>query len=154
MSRWKPPQDVSPLEAAALERFRDFFSNLTAQSVEEQIETLYAQNVHFNDTLKTVRGRDRLKQYLIHSAEAVEMCRVQIVDSARASQGFYLRWCMDIRFKRFNRGQTTRSMGMSHIRFDQQGLIEYHQDYWDSGGGFFQYLPFVGRLVRAIRKRL
>lgn len=154
MDQWKPPQGARPREVEALNRFQEFFSDLTPQSVTEKIGSLYAQNVHFNDTLKTVRGRDDLEKYLVHSARAVDLCRVQIVDAVRASQGFYLRWCMDIRFKRFKKGQTTRSMGMTHIRLNEEGLVNYQQDYWDSGAGFFQHVPILGNLIRALKTRL
>ena len=34
-----------------------------------------------------------------------------------------------IRFKRFARGEETRSVGMTHVRFDSAGKVVLHQDF-------------------------
>ena len=51
-------------------------------------------------------------------------------------------------------GETVRSIGMSHIRFNSAGLVILHQDYWDSGGNLFEHIPVVGWLIRRIKARL
>ena len=107
-----------------------------------------------DDTLKEIRGIDALEPYLLESAAAVESCTVDIGDVAAHDGNYYFRWTMDIRFKSIKKGQLTRSIGISHIRFNKEGKICLHQDYWDSTSGFFQHVPFVGYLIRKIKARI
>ena len=57
-------------------------------------------------------------------------------------------------FKNYNDGKVARSVGISHLRFDGDGKIVLHRDYWDAAGGLYEYLPVVGGLIRWIKGRL
>lgn len=149
------PSPGSELEARALARFAAFFSSFAPDRVQSLLAQTYAEDVYFNDTLKAVRGIDALGHYLGESAEAVQDCRVQIHETTRTGEGEYLvRWSMMIRFKRFKRGQDTWTVGMSHLRFDADGLVVYHQDYWNAADGLFQHIPVLGWAIDAIKRRL
>lgn len=145
----------SDAERDALARFARFFSDFSPDKVDRLVDLTYAPDVWFNDTLKTIRGRDTLRNYLRHSAEAVESCRVEILDTLGNDRGdYYLRWTMVIRFRRFKRGQDTQTIGMSHLRFNADGLVLLHQDYWDSTAGLFEHVPLLGTGIRAIKRRV
>lgn len=144
----------SPEEVAGIERFKDFFSDFSAEGIRSKVRSVYAEDVYFNDTLKEIRGIQSLEPYLIESAAAVESCTVDIEDLAVNNGNYYFRWSMDIRFKNIKKGQLTRSIGISHIRFNKEGKICLHQDFWDSASGLFQHIPFVGYLIRKIKARL
>jgi SnoaL-like domain len=139
----------------AVSRFSQFFSDFSPESVGARVDATYADDVWFNDTLKTVRGRSALRSYLLHSAQAVQSCRVQILDSwFNERDDCFVRWVMTIRFKRFRRGVDTRTVGISHLRFDSQGLVQFHQDFWDSSSGLFEHVPVLGTAIRWIKSRL
>jgi hypothetical protein len=145
----------SPAERTALERFAGFFSSLAPDRVQQQLDATYHPEVFFNDTLKSVRGLDALRHYLIESAEAVESCRVTIEETTRTDAGEYLiRWRMMICFKRFRRGVDTWSIGISHLRFAADGRVVYHQDYWNAAEGLYQHLPLIGAAIRWVQRRL
>lgn len=145
----------SDAERAALERFAAFFSSFAADRIDRLLPATYAEDVWFNDTLKTIRGSRELAHYLRESAAAVEDCRVTIEDTTRTSQGECLvRWKMMIRFKRFRRGVDTWTVGMSHLRFAADGRVAYHQDYWNAADGLYEHLPLIGGLIRMVKKRL
>ncbi|MGE4070007.1 MAG: nuclear transport factor 2 family protein [Lysobacterales bacterium] len=142
-------------EKAALARFGKFFADFSPDKIEKLLDQTYAPDVWFNDTLKTIQGREPLRQYLKHSAEAVQNCRVEILDTLSNDQGdYFLRWTMVIRFRRFKRDQDTQTIGVSHIRFDSAGLVLLHQDYWDSTAGLFEHIPLLGAGIRAIKRRV
>lgn len=108
----------------------------------------------FNDSLKTVREREKLAAYLAESASAVDKCAVAIDEWTPARIGWYVRWRMTIRFRRFRRGVDTESIGISHIVFDREGRVALHQDFWDAAGGLYEHVPLLGALIRTIRQRL
>lgn len=145
----------SAREQEALARFTGFFSHLSVDAVSTRARDTYAEDVYFNDTLKTVRGLDNLVEYLRDSAEATEDVRVEILETTRTDAGDYLvRWKMMIRFKKFAKGQDTWSIGMSHLRFDGDGRVVYQQDYWDAATGLFEHVPLLGHGIQAIKKRV
>jgi hypothetical protein len=145
----------SDAERAALDRFRALFSRFAPDRIERLVEDTYAADVWFDDTLKTIRGRDELHRYLHESASAVEDCRVEVDDACTNGGGdYYLRWRMTIRFRRFARGRDTRSIGMSHLRFDRAGRVALQQDYWNAAAGLYQHVPLLGAGIRAIQRRL
>jgi hypothetical protein len=145
----------SSAEQAALARFAAFFADFSPNKIERLVDLTYAADVWFNDTLKTVRGREALRGYLAHSASAVQSCRVKILDTLSNEGGdYFVRWHMVIRFKRFKPNEDTETVGISHLRFDRDGLVALHQDYWDATQGLFEHVPILGMGIRAIKKRV
>lgn len=150
-----PPGAGSETETLALERFARFFSSFESDRIERLLPETYARDVWFNDTLKTVSGAEALAHYLAESAAAVEACKVTIEDTTRTAQGeYFVRWRMMIRFRKLRRGVDTWSVGMSHLRFDADGRVVYHQDYWNAADGLYEHIPLLGGLIRGIKRRL
>jgi len=150
-----PPSAGSAAETEALARFARFFSSFAPDRVDKLVPETYAEDVYFNDTLKAIEGRTALAHYLRDSAEAVEACRVEILETTRTANDEHLvGWSMMIRFKKFRRGVDTWTVGMSHLRFDAEGRVAYHQDYWNAADGLFQHLPVIGSLIAAVKRRL
>ena len=44
--------------------------------------------------------------------------------------------------------------GMTHLRFDGDGKITSHRDLFDAAEGFYEALPVIGGVLRAIKRRL
>lgn len=144
----------SQAEAAALERVRAFFSQVSEQRVRELAGQVYAPDAFLNDTLKTVVGGPAIEEYFIETARRARRVTVEFLDVARSGREYYLRWTMTIEADRINGGRPLVSQGMSHMRFDAQGRVVLHQDYWDSAAGLFEHLPLLGSLIRAVKARL
>lgn len=149
-----PLEPGSEPERQAIERFRDLLSDFKAPDFREQIHEVYAEEVFFDDTLKTVRGVDAVEEYLVASADAVERATVEFVDLVASNGNYYLRWVMTIRFQRFARREEKRSVGMTHVRFDGDGKVVLHQDYWDSARGLWDHVPAIGWVLRRAKNRL
>ncbi len=157
-ARRRHPDSFTPesdAEAAALRRFADFFGDFAPDRVARMLDATYAPDVYFNDSLKAIHGSAELTKYLNESAAGVENCKVTIDDITRNKDGEYLvRWKMLIRFRKFAKGRDTWTIGITHLRFAADGRVAYHQDYWDSALGVYQYIPLLGAAIRAIRRRL
>jgi len=44
-------------------------------------------------------------------------------------------------------------VGSSHLRFNSDGLVEYHRDYWDASEELYEKLPVIGFVLKALKKR-
>ncbi len=143
---------TSSQEAAAIARFKTFFGNVTEEAVRTQIRDLYAPDAWFNDTLKTVRGVPAIEDYFTKVAKSTDLVSATVLDVARSGDNYYIRWVMDVRFQ--NSKTTIRTIGMTQVRYDAQGRIVFHQDFWDSTAGFFEHVPVLGAGIRWIKSLL
>ncbi len=53
-----------------------------------------------------------------------------------------------------SRSRTIVAPGITHLRFDGDGRIVYHRDYWDGSGALAEFVPLVGSILRSVRSRL
>jgi limonene-1,2-epoxide hydrolase len=136
-------------EADAIRRFRAFYSSLTGESVRTETARLYAPDVFFNDTLKTLHGNRAVEEYFLRTVAHTEFVRTRVTDVARSGSNYYVHWVMDVRFRGSSR--TIRTIGMTHLKFNREGRIVLHQDYWDSTAGVFEYVPILGPVIRWIK---
>jgi limonene-1,2-epoxide hydrolase len=148
------PAPGSPEEKAAIERFETFIADLSTTSVKADIRKVYAPTLFFNDTLKTIRDVDTLEKYFLTTDDAMSSYGLKVEQTVSTPEGVFVRWRMDVVFRKFLKGQVQSSIGISHIRFDKDGRVIYHQDYWDSGSALFEKIPVLGAGIRAVKRRL
>lgn len=148
------PAPGSPAQKAAVERFVRFISDLSTATVRADIRSVYAPEFYFNDTLKTVRTVDELERYFLATDEALASYALTVEEAAPTPEGVYLRWRMDVSYRRLRKGEVSSSIGVSHIRFDKDGRVVYHQDYWDPASALFEKIPVLGAGIRAVKRRL
>lgn len=136
------------------ERFLNLFGDFKNNAIEEIIRNTYADSFYFNDTFKVLYNLDDLVDYMIQTADMVETTTVEVSDVSFSGTDYYIRWIMEMKFKAKNKDIYSKSIGMTQLRFDQEGKIIFHQDYWDSTEGFYQHLPYIGFFLRKIRSNL
>jgi hypothetical protein len=144
----------SDQEEAAIERFQSLLRDFKAPNFRQEIESVYASDVFFNDTLKTIRGSAELEEYLGDTADSLDVGTVEFQDVVSSSGNYYFRWRMTLRSNKLAGGRETTSVGMSHIRFNDEGKVALHQDFWDSTGGLFEHIPGLGWMIRSVKRRL
>ena len=145
----------SPAERQGIERLKLFLSRIDAESVRNNTLSVYAPDAYLNDTLVSRRGSSNIQSYFLATVEAAESITANIEDVTRSADGFYyVRWTMDVRMKKVAAGETIRTLGITLVRFDDQGRVLIHQDYWDSAAGLWDHVPGLGRGIRWIKGRL
>ncbi len=143
----------SDAERAAIARVKDFLSVMTADSVRAKAKLVYSDDAYLNDTLKTLRGNAAIEAYFLATVEGAESITVQFDDVAESGGNYYFRWVMDTRLKKLRKGETIRTIGVTHIRFAADGRVALHQDFWDSTAGVFEHVPAVGTMIRGIKAK-
>ena len=136
-----------------MHRFTEFYREYSVDTIRRGIREVYAHDAYFGDPFRSVRGIDAIESYFVKMAEPVEKCTFDITSSDRGKAGdYYFRWRMELRLKRSN-ASPIRALGISHVRFNEQGLVVFQQDYWDSST-LFDRLPVVGGMTRFVKGRL
>jgi hypothetical protein len=78
---------------------------------------------------------------------------VTIDDIASSGNNHYVRWTMVFSAPKLNGGKPVESVGMSHVRFNDNGQVTMHQDFWDSGTNIYGQIPVLGGVIESIRRR-
>lgn len=139
---------------SAIENFVALFSDLDAPDLADKVKTVYGEKIYFNDTLNTINDRSEMLTYLQHTANNLDSYIFTLTDHAASGDNLYLRWTMDIQFSALGRDIRSQSIGMSHLKFNADGKVVVHQDYWDSVEAIYQHLPFIGYWVKKARSKL
>ncbi len=139
---------------ADVERFQRFMTSLSAETVADEVEGIYAVDAYFNDNLTELVGRDAIGAYFLRSLEQVEQLTVRYDDVVRSDADWYLRWTLDLRFKTLRDGALVTTSGMTHLRFDESGQVVVHRDHWDTASGLYEHIPGVGNAIGDIKERI
>ena len=140
------PAAATDAETAA-ERFVEVYADLRAPDLAKRIEGFYAPTFWFNDTLASITDRDDLVRYMQQTGDKVLAMDVQIMDAFSRGEDVFIRWGMQLEFKAGWRTARTDTVGVTHLRFNDDGKVVLHQDFWDNAEGIFREVPLVRRAV-------
>ncbi len=142
-------------EIAAKERFGSFLQGIgDIGYVRENTLKVYASDAYLDDTLVVHHGAADIQAYFVKTSETMTSYKVTIDDVARSGDDFYFRWTMVFTAPVMSGGEPCHSVGISQVRFNREGKVEFHRDFWDSGKNFYGHLPLVGGAVGFVGKRL
>ncbi len=144
----------SDAEEAAIQRVIDLWKSYTVENLEAHFEEVYATNFYFRDAFHTMSDRNELKAYLLESARNVRECTFEFQDVGRHEGNYYFRWIMKVSLKRDPEGHVTQSLGMSHMRFNADGKVIFHQDYWDPTDVVYRHIPVANWLIKKVKDRM
>lgn len=134
--------------------FNLIYSDYKKGANEINIRAVYADELYFNDTFKIIDNVDDLVNYMSHSANQVNSTTVEILEVIRSQDDYYIRWSMKIDTTISGKEIYSHSIGMTQLRFDDEGKVIFHQDFWDSSEAFFEHLPLLGRFVLKVKTML
>lgn len=142
-------------EAAALKRFQDFLTRIDDEAfIREHALKVYAKDAWLDDTLVVHQGATAIRDYFLETAATVTSCEVKIDDVSKSGENHYVRWTMVFSAPAMSGGSPVHSVGISQVRFDREGKVVFHQDFWDSGQNFYAHLPVASGVVGYIQNRL
>ena len=143
-------QDVAP---ETLARFEAFLRNIGSADTHLRAAELYAEQLHFSDALLLATRRTQVVKHFKSIAEGGAEVDVDMLETLKKGADVYLIWHMRATFTPLRKTVESRTLGMTHLRFNDAGEVVIHQDFWDSGRGFYAHVPLLGAGVRAIGRR-
>jgi steroid delta-isomerase len=128
--------------------YREFLETLTPEGL-HQLKDHVAPDVRFCDPFNDVQGADGMERVFHHMFENVGP--VKFIVSKILSEGdtCLMAW----RFEARLRNAPWSFEGTSAIRFDVDGRVTEHIDYWDAAA-LYERLPIIGWLLRKVRRKL
>jgi steroid Delta-isomerase len=140
-----------------IEELVNFFETVSPETV-SRIGDLYAADAHFKDPFNDVQGVPAIEHIFRHMFTQVEAPRFvvteRIVQSGDSGDSAMLAWRFEFGVRVGKRVHPQVVNGVTHFKFDGEGKVSLHRDYWDTGEELYMKLPLLGWLVRALRRRL
>ena len=133
--------------------FTEFLSELGSKKTGVRAEQLYASELHFSDALMMTRNRDRVVEHFQGLVDAGTAVQVEILQTLVSEADVFLIWSMQAEFTPVRQSVVSDTIGITHLRFNEAGHVVLHQDFWDTGLGFYQHIPVLGRVVKSINRR-
>ena len=127
-----------------LKVFRDYSKPL----FESEIDNLYAKEAFLNDRIQSVKGSSNIKRYFLNTFIKLKKAKFNILDVVYGERDAYIRWEMVL----YTKGGTKplKNLGMSQLRFNSEGKILYHQDYWDYSE-ILQQMPLIKHVINTMK---
>jgi hypothetical protein len=130
-----------------------FYHELSLESV-ARFGEFYSEDAYFKDPFNEVRGIAPIQRIFSHMFSQVGEPRFVVVDKVVDDRGAMLIWEFSFRVRFWGKGETQIMRGVSHLRFADDGKVDYHRDYWDTGEELYMKLPGLGSLMRGLRRAL
>jgi steroid Delta-isomerase len=136
-----------------LDALIEFFHGLSPQSV-ARFPEFYSADAYFKDPFNEVRGVAAVQHIFTHMFAQVGEPRFIVTEKVVDDRGAMLIWTFNFRAARRGGGKTQVIRGVSHLKFDASGKVNYHRDYWDAAEELYMKLPVLGMLMRGLRRAL
>lgn len=128
-----------------------YYESLTEESV-ARLPAFYTEDATFTDPFNDVRGVQAIQRIFRHMFRQVETPRFVVLEKVADADGAVLVWAFHFRFRRSGPEQVIQ--GVSHLKFDDDGRVNFHRDYWDAASELYMKLPGISLLLRLLRRKL
>lgn len=133
-----------------------FFETLRPETL-DNFPMHYADNAYFKDPFNEVRGVSAIRRIFDHMFSAIVDPRFVVearilgaeTGGATAASAVLV-WTLFYRSGRVE--QAIR--GATHLKFDADGKVAWHRDYWDAAEELYAKLPLLGWLMRRLQRAL
>jgi len=129
-----------------------YFETLQPQSL-AQLKHWYSPQARFKDPFNEVQGLDAIQGVFLHMYASLEKPHFVITEQVVDGHQAFLTWQFKFKFKRFDTSTEQVVLGTTHLVLDDQMRITLHRDYWDAAEELYEKLPWVGGLMRWLKKR-
>ena len=131
-----------------------WFETLSPDNL-HRVGELYAAGAEFKDPFNEVRGPAAIENIFRHMFVQVAEPRFVVTSRFAGSPpegGAMLLWefHFGIRAPLPRRAMVAR--GATHLRFDGEGRVTLHRDYWDAAEELYAKLPLLGCLMRGLQR--
>ena len=141
-----------PSTTDATDRMAQFYEQISPAHV-LQLDQYYAPDARFKDPFNEVQGIAAIAHIFEHMFANLNQPRFIVTTQVVEDQQAFLTWEFRFHFQRWHTDTEQCIRGATHLRFNLQGLIELHRDYWDAAEELYEKLPAIGPLMRWLRRR-
>ena len=150
--RLKFATDNSTSADFLVSRVVEAYQNLDPTKLEE-VATLYTSDIYFEDPTHGVQGRSAVLAHFSKTFKKLQGCSFNFHRTVSDGADIFLAWTMTAKHPKVLKGKVVRVEGASYLK-TRNGKIFYHRDYFDMGSLLYEHLPFLGRIIQKIKRRV
>lgn len=130
---------------------QEAFTPFEAERAAENFPQAYAEEFYFRDAFHLYTDLQEMTDYMVKTAEASPGVTFTFWDPVQEGVDVILPWVMELPGKGGERPQ--KSIGVSHLRFREDGKVIFHQDYWDSADVLVPKVPVANGIIELVRRQ-
>lgn len=130
-----------------LPRLLSWFEQLSPQTL-GQIKDIYHAQCYFKDPFNEFYERKSLEKLFAEMFVKLEKPSFVINETLSEGRSTFIVW----QFHFVLRQRNVQINGSSHVKFDDQGLVTFHRDYWDAAEELYEKLPVIGFVMKQLKK--
>jgi len=139
------------MDTSTIDLLVAFFESIRPERIAD-FPRYYSDDAFFKDPFNEVRGVSAIQRIFTHMFSQVIEPSFTITDRVVDENGAMLVWEFHYRVTIFGREQKQTIRGTSHLKFDTEGKVYWHRDYWDAAEELYAKLPVIGLLMRGLKK--
>lgn len=129
--------------------FIKFYENLSKDSLSE-LDSFIDKNIYFKDPFNKSNGIASYREILEDMFKKVPDINFIVTNYSYKDTICFIKWSSVSSSTKL--GKPWVIEGVSEIEFSEEGKVIKHLDYWDSSLYFYELLPFIGSVLRFIRR--
>lgn len=150
-SRPIPNSGMQECTEAATRRLISLYEQLSPADL-PKLGGYYASDASFKDPFNDVRGVPAIERIFTHMFAVLEQPRFTVTQYLVQGEQAFLSWEFRFRMRRWRPRVQHCIQGATLLRFDAEGCVTVHHDYWDAAHEFYEKLPVLGGLMRWLRQ--
>ncbi len=139
------------MNSAKVDALVAFYESLSEQSLAGFSE-YYAEDAYFKDPFNEGHGLELIQRVFTHMFRQVAEPRFKVLERVVDENGAVLIWDFYYRVGSSGQGKDEVIRGASHLKFDAEGKVVWHRDYWDAAEELYAKLPVIGFFVRQLKR--
>lgn len=152
------PSEVQPPQPGplTLDKAKQIFSfrgkSAAGEGVDMQlIRDHYHPDVHFQDAIQTIEGKDAVLEMLIRFPQRCDSLRCEVHSAMQQGPLMFIEWSMTMRAKPL---PEMTNHGVTKLTLDEEGRVVRHRDFFDLWGDMIDAFPRASRWYRAAVRHL
>ena len=137
----------------AVDALVPFYEHLRPEDV-QRFEMYYRHDACFRDPFNHVSSIEGIKRIFDHMFTQVRDPSFRVTKVIIGEGDAMLFWTFHFRFRGLGCKNTQSLEGVTHLAFDEQGLVTLHRDYWDAAEELYGRLPVIGTLMRGLQRMI
>lgn len=122
-----------------------------------RMNQLYNTNTYFKDPFNEVHHVRDVQAIFEHMFKRLNQPRFVVTNAFdhhdKTGLACVLTWEFHFSVKADKAAKQWVILGASHLRFDAQGRINYHRDYWDAAEELYERIPVLGAVMRWLKRQ-
>ncbi len=146
-------KDLSKLSKSRQQKINQFFDDLSYEAI-DLVDEFYSKDAKFVDPLNEHNGVKAIKDYYANLYQNVDEISFTLKEQVVTGDTHVLPWTMDLKTSAINNGKTILVEGLSLLKFNAEGKVFYHRDYFDMGEFVYEKIPVLKSIIFYIKKRM